>query len=97
MPLLLPSSLWPLRYSLHTGWDGRDIPPQTVVNPRDAGGPSLENLSGDAGQDYFSDGLTEEMIAHLGQLQPAKLGVIARTSVAATKRNQRLRRKSARN
>ena len=45
----------------------------------------FENLSGDAGQDYFSDGLTEEMIAQLGQLQPAKLGVIARTSVARYK------------
>jgi len=40
------------------------------------------NLSGDAHEDYFADGLTEEMIAQLGQLQPAKLGVIARTSTA---------------
>jgi len=39
------------------------------------------NLSGDAKEDYFADGLTEEMIAQLGQLQPARLGVIARTSV----------------
>jgi len=31
------------------------------------------NLSGDAHEDYFADGLTEEMIAQLGQLQPAKL------------------------
>ena len=41
----------------------------------------FENLSGDAHEDYFADGLTEEMIAQLGQLQPAKLGVIARTSI----------------
>ena len=40
----------------------------------------FENLSGNAEQDYFADGLTEEMIAHLGQLQPKRLGVIARTS-----------------
>jgi TolB-like protein/DNA-binding winged helix-turn-helix (wHTH) protein/Tfp pilus assembly protein PilF len=39
------------------------------------------NLSGDAHEDYFADGLTEEMIAQLGQLQPSKLGVIARTSI----------------
>jgi serine/threonine protein kinase/TolB-like protein/Tfp pilus assembly protein PilF len=45
----------------------------------------FENLSGDAGQDYFADGLTEEMIAQLGQLQPSKLGVIARTSVVRYK------------
>src|SRR6266849_3110287 len=41
----------------------------------------FDNLTGDAGQDYFSDGLTEEMITQLGQLNPKRLGVIARTSV----------------
>jgi TolB-like protein/DNA-binding winged helix-turn-helix (wHTH) protein/Tfp pilus assembly protein PilF len=40
----------------------------------------FQNLSGDRNEDYFADGLTEEMIAQLGQLQPARLGVIARTS-----------------
>jgi len=40
----------------------------------------FENLSGDSEQDYFSDGMTEEMIATLGRLQPESLGVIARTS-----------------
>ena len=40
----------------------------------------FENLSADDSEDYFADGLTEEMIAQLGQLQPANLGVIARTS-----------------
>jgi TolB-like protein/Flp pilus assembly protein TadD len=40
----------------------------------------FENLSGGTEQDYFADGLTEEMISHLGQLQPKRLGVIARTS-----------------
>jgi TolB-like protein/DNA-binding winged helix-turn-helix (wHTH) protein/Tfp pilus assembly protein PilF len=43
------------------------------------------NLSGDAHEDYFADGLTEEMIAQLGQLQPAQLGVIARTSTVRYK------------
>jgi TolB-like protein/DNA-binding winged helix-turn-helix (wHTH) protein/tetratricopeptide (TPR) repeat protein len=43
------------------------------------------NLSGDAHEDYFADGLTEEMITQLGQLQPAKLGVIARTSTVRYK------------
>jgi TolB-like protein/DNA-binding winged helix-turn-helix (wHTH) protein len=31
-------------------------------------------------EDYFSDGLTEELIAQLGELNPSSLGVIARTS-----------------
>lgn len=41
----------------------------------------FENLTGDESQDYFSDGLTEEMIAQLGRLNPKEFGVIARTSV----------------
>lgn len=45
----------------------------------------FENLSGDPAEDYFSDGMTEEMIARLGQLQPKSLGVIARTSAMTYK------------
>ncbi len=41
----------------------------------------FENLTGNAEQDYFSDGLTEEMITQLGRLDPQQFGVIARTSV----------------
>lgn len=48
----------------------------------------FENLTGDAGQEYFSDGLTEEMIAQLGQLNPKRLGVIARTSVMQYQRSR---------
>ena len=48
----------------------------------------FENLTGDAGQDYFSDGLTEEMISQLGNLEPQHLGVIARTSVMHYKHSQ---------
>lgn len=49
----------------------------------------FENLSGDPEQEYFSDGMTEELIAQLGSLQPAKLGVIARTSAMTYKRGNR--------
>ncbi len=41
----------------------------------------FENLTGDASQEYFSDGMTEEMITQLGGLDPDQMGVIARTSV----------------
>ena len=41
----------------------------------------FENLIGDNGQEYFSDGMTQEMITQLGGLDPQHLGVIARTSV----------------
>ena len=44
----------------------------------------LENLSGDASQEYFADGMTDELIATLGQI--SALRVISRTSVMAYKR-----------
>jgi TolB-like protein/Tfp pilus assembly protein PilF len=40
----------------------------------------FQNLTGDPEQQYLCDGLTEEMIAHLGGVDPSRLGVIARTS-----------------
>ena len=39
------------------------------------------DLTGKSGEDYFGDGLTEEMITQLGNLDPKNLGVIARASV----------------
>lgn len=78
--------LWPVVLSLalavtaillsHYFWPPRAISSQKVmlaVLP-------FENLSGDNHDDYFADGLTEEMIAQLGELQPAKLRIIARSS-----------------
>jgi TolB-like protein/DNA-binding winged helix-turn-helix (wHTH) protein/Tfp pilus assembly protein PilF len=41
---------------------------------------------------YLADGMTEELITHLGRIHPQRLGVIARTSVlryAGTKKNVR--------
>jgi TolB-like protein/DNA-binding winged helix-turn-helix (wHTH) protein/Flp pilus assembly protein TadD len=43
----------------------------------------LENLSGDAGQEYFADGMTDELITRLGQI--STLRVISRTSVMTYK------------
>lgn len=40
----------------------------------------FENLTAGDKYDYFSDGLTEEMITELARLSPERLGVIARTS-----------------
>jgi TolB-like protein/Tfp pilus assembly protein PilF len=44
------------------------------------------NLTGDPDQEFFSDGLTQEMITLLGRLHPQGLGVIARTSVMRYKK-----------
>jgi eukaryotic-like serine/threonine-protein kinase len=47
------------------------------------------NLTGDPGQDYRSDGMTQEMIAQLGRLHPQSLSVIARTSVMRYKKSEK--------
>jgi TolB-like protein len=49
----------------------------------------FENLSGDPEQEYFSDGLTDEMITQLARLNPARLGVIGRTSAMKYKKSGR--------
>jgi adenylate cyclase len=45
----------------------------------------FENLTGDAGQNYFSDGLTEEIIIQLGRSDPQRLQVISSTSAVGYK------------
>ena len=47
----------------------------------------FENLDAEPEQEFFSDGLTEEMISELGRLSPDRLGIIARTSAMHYKRS----------
>jgi eukaryotic-like serine/threonine-protein kinase len=47
----------------------------------------LENLSGDASQDYFADGMTDALITELSQIR--KLRVISRTSVMQYRHTQK--------
>jgi TolB-like protein/DNA-binding winged helix-turn-helix (wHTH) protein/Flp pilus assembly protein TadD len=47
----------------------------------------LKNLSGDPSQDYFADGMTDELITHLGQINT--LRVISRTSAMTYKGGQK--------
>jgi TolB-like protein/DNA-binding winged helix-turn-helix (wHTH) protein len=62
------------------------VRPQVEPQAKPGGGKIMlavlpfENLSGDPEQEFFSDGLTEEMITNLGGLHPERLGVIARSS-----------------
>ena len=51
----------------------RDRPPAIVVLP-------FKNLSGDAGEEYFSDGLTEEVISEVAARNAGSMRVISRTS-----------------
>ncbi len=67
----------------------RFIAPVTALEeqPLASGEPRLmlavlpfANPAGDREEEFFSDGLTEEMITWLSRLNPSRLGVIARTS-----------------
>ncbi|MBM3819657.1 MAG: tetratricopeptide repeat protein [Acidimicrobiia bacterium] len=64
--------------------DTAEPPPATPSMPRLAVLPFL-NLTEDSCQEYFTDGLTEEMIAQLGQMCRGRIGVIARWSSAMFK------------
>src|SRR6266851_3220 len=77
LTLLVLAAITPAVYLLRRG-----RPP---VRPGSAGKIRLvvlpfANLSGDPQQDYFSAGLTDEMITQLGRLDPERLGVIAATA-----------------
>jgi TolB-like protein/DNA-binding winged helix-turn-helix (wHTH) protein/tetratricopeptide (TPR) repeat protein len=80
--LTVVSILTPLGYWVWRRAQVRDRPPSEgtvlAVLP-------FDNLSRDPEQEFFSDGLTEEMIAQLGKLNPKRLSVIARGSVARYK------------
>src|SRR4030081_2136609 len=61
------------------GWRRTRAVPSSHAGPVVLAVLPFQNLSGDDSQDYFSDGLTEEMITQLGENMD-QLGVIARTS-----------------
>ncbi len=49
----------------------------------------FKNLSGNLQEEYLSDGMTEELIQQLGNLQPQRLGVIGRTSAMSYKNSSK--------
>ncbi|HEX6737421.1 MAG TPA: tetratricopeptide repeat protein [Vicinamibacteria bacterium] len=49
----------------------------------------FDNLSGDPDQDYFADGLTEEIVGQLGRLAPGRLGVVGRIPAMEYRRRPR--------
>jgi TolB-like protein/DNA-binding winged helix-turn-helix (wHTH) protein/Flp pilus assembly protein TadD len=68
---------------LRTWWWSSDLAkpsPKTVLAIL-----PFENLSHDPDQEFFSDGLTEEMIAQAGKLNRDRLAVVARNSVVKYK------------
>ncbi|HUA15467.1 MAG TPA: tetratricopeptide repeat protein [Verrucomicrobiae bacterium] len=68
------------------------VPDVEVSTRMEAGGDRViiavlpfDNLSGDPDRDYLTDGLTEELIAALGQIDPDRLSVIGRRTMMAYK------------
>jgi len=72
VPLVASLAIWGLHFWYH---------PSPVV--RSLAVLPLESLSSDASQDYFADGMTDELISDLGQI--STLRVISRTSVMVYK------------
>jgi TolB-like protein/DNA-binding winged helix-turn-helix (wHTH) protein/Tfp pilus assembly protein PilF len=69
--------------------------PRAASQPISPAGRSMlavlpfENLTGDPDQEYVGDGMTEELIAQLGTIDPSRLGVIARTSAMQFKKTSK--------
>jgi DNA-binding winged helix-turn-helix (wHTH) protein/Flp pilus assembly protein TadD len=64
-------------------------PSQTSLGPRELvriGVLPFENLGAGPDREYLADGLTEETIVSLGQIDPQRISTIGRTSVMAYKR-----------
>lgn len=67
------------------GWRRASTPPTHSKGKIVLAVLPFENLSRDPDQEFFSDGLTEEMIAQAGKLNRDRLTVVARSSVAKYK------------
>jgi TolB-like protein/DNA-binding winged helix-turn-helix (wHTH) protein/Flp pilus assembly protein TadD len=80
--LVIPASVLVLSLVILSVWLFRSrVRPPTGI--RSLAVLPLDNLSGDASQNYFADGMTDELITDLAQI--SALRVISRTSVMAYK------------
>ena len=94
-----PRTTWIILYAtlalivaaLAGAWQWRRVNarPQPAAAPLMFAILPFENLTGDSSQEYLSDGLTEEMIAQFGRLDPQRFHVIGRTSVMTYKHSQK--------
>src|SRR3984957_2891634 len=74
-----------LSFLVVRGWRRASNPPKHSQGKIVLAVLPFENLSRDPDQEFFSDGLTEEMIAQTGKLNRDRLTVVARSSVAKYK------------
>ena len=84
--LVLVGALWLLDYRL---WSSSPSPVATGTARSMLAVLPFANLTGDADQEYIGDGMTEELIAQLGHMDPSRLGVIARTSAMQFKKTSK--------
>jgi TolB-like protein/DNA-binding winged helix-turn-helix (wHTH) protein/Tfp pilus assembly protein PilF len=75
--LLIPAGIWIRSTSNHS----------SLSSIRSLAVLPLENLSRDASQDYFADGMTDELITHLAQIPD--LRVISRSSMMTYKQSRK--------
>jgi serine/threonine protein kinase/Tfp pilus assembly protein PilF len=73
------------RLAAYVGW--RSLAPAQALHIQSIAVLPLENLSNDPEQEYFADGLTDDLITDLGQVAP--LRVISRTSVMQYKHTKK--------
>src|SRR6266566_995720 len=78
---LVPALVIPMAWIVHSA-------SRPSSNIRSLAVLPLESLSGDASQDYFADGMTDELITDLGQI--SALRVISRTSMMTYKHVRKL-------
>jgi serine/threonine-protein kinase len=92
-PILVPGVILAFVVAALVGFNVAGVRDR-VVNVPQAQSPirlavlPFKNLTGDPEQEYFTDGLTDEMITQLGALAPQRLNVIARTSVTRYKNRE---------
>ena len=77
--LIVVAGAWVFRDRVWRGSSGKAM---LIVLP-------FENRSGSSDDEFFSDGVTDEMIAQLGALDPKRLGVIARTTAMQYKASRK--------
>ena len=92
----LRGSIYAFPSELDSWWNNRSPQPHPNAKPMMLAVLPFQNLSGDPEQEYFSDGLTEEMIVRLSRLHPQQLRVVARTSAMHYKGTKKSTRQIAR-
>jgi len=72
-------------YRILMPWEKRKTSPTAVLNPRRIAVMPFANMSPDPGDEYFADGMTEELISTMSKIE--QFEIISRTSVMLFKKN----------